>query len=242
MALAVSGELWIFSRKYKLPADADTVLGQMARAGYSAVEGEPDAAPLDLLRKHRLQMTSCHTLLPKLLDLDPLIRQLHELSCRDLAISGLLEWHNRSADDYRRAADVLSKAAPALLREGIALHYHNHDFEFACIEAGHTGYDLLLQCCSPDVKICADLGWIWYAGRDPITFVREHASRIGMVHLRDFAGKLSMPLGEGKLPLPAILAAVRRLPNLHRLVIEQDPPANPATDMATSLAYISRLL
>jgi sugar phosphate isomerase/epimerase len=49
------------------------------------------------------------------------------------------------------------------------------------------------------------------------------------------------PVGEGALPWPGLLAAADRA-GVEWLVVEQDHPHDPAADVATSLANLTRLL
>lgn len=87
-------------------------------------------------------------------------------------------------------------AARRYLREhGVRLYYHNHDFEFDRVDGVLTGMDLLCVGLDPDaIELCVDAGWVWWAGVDPAESLRSQRERIGLVHLRDFAGPKSLPL------------------------------------------------
>lgn len=242
--LTISGELWIFSKQCKLPADADAVLERMKSAGYTNVECSPGDVSPEQLARHGMKMTSAHTLMPALLEPQKLIDQLLACDCRSLAISGLHDWHQRSADDYRRGAETLNKVAPSLADAGIRVHYHNHDFEFAQVAGKQSGYDLLTSLTSQDVLLCIDVGWVFYAGLDPFALLQRHGPRIGMVHLRDFDGKESVALGRGKMPVLELAKVSRRQLIIRHLIVEQDPPAtaDPAAEMAASLTYLRQCL
>ena len=89
---------------------------------------------------------------------------------------------------------------------------------------GQTGFEILCQHFDPEaVSLCADLGWIYRAGVDPVTFLKQYAPQIGYVHLRDFQGSESVPLGKGDIDIASQIAYLPQLPNLRYVAIEQDP-------------------
>lgn len=236
-------ELWVFGDRRTSAADLPAILSCLRDAGYGTVEGLVDLAPApDLLRGSGLRMLGHHVVPKQLQDLATLIPQLRACGCEDVISSGLLDWHVRTPAAYREAAASLNMIGRALRDAGLRLHYHNHDFEFLNVEGAKTGMDLLLEGFDPAcVSLCADVGWVWFAGVDSLAFMREHAARIGVLHLRDFKGKVSETLGRGDIPLEAQLAAARELPNLRWVVVEQDPGcADPLGSMRESRAWLAR--
>jgi sugar phosphate isomerase/epimerase len=155
-------------------------------------------------------------------------------------VSGLVKWDERGSDDYLRAAEALNTLGQSLRPSKVALQYHNHDFEFLAIGAGATGMDILLDHLDfGSVGLCFDAGWAAIAGVNPSNFMRSHAEKIGSVHLRDFAGDISVPLGMGDLNNKDVIDALPALPNLRAVMVEQDPGADsPINDMSTSRKYL----
>jgi sugar phosphate isomerase/epimerase len=153
---------------------------------------------------------------------------------------GLLQWNERSANDYRMAAHALNERGRRLRDEGIHLHYHNHDFEFAQVDGAATGMDILLDELESDVvDLCLDIGWLWRAGLDPVKWMQQHREQIGYLHVRDFAGDKSVPLGQGNIQLKPIFETLHSLPAVRWSVVEQDPTSpDPLRSMSESRAYL----
>ncbi|GCE29057.1 sugar phosphate isomerase [Dictyobacter alpinus] len=241
----MGAQLYIFSKQYQLDKDIDFLLDGLASSGYQFVEGGPDDAEAyaSKLQHYNLKLCSQHVLTSAMLDPQPLIRYMHTLGAQDITVSGPLKWFERSTQDYREAAQVLNRAGKILRAEGIYLHYHNHDFEFAPIDGGQSGMDVLLENLDFSVlDLCVDLGFVWVAGIDPVAYLQQHKERIGYIHLRDFAGKTSTELGKGDMPLPALVAQLETMPAIRYVIIEQDPIADdPQASMALSLQYLRSL-
>ena len=65
--------------------------------------------------------------------------------------------------------------------------YHNHDFEFEKYD-GKTAMDILLENTDKDgFKLTFDTYWSQFAGVDPTEFIKNHADRIYVTHLKDMA-------------------------------------------------------
>ncbi|MGF1447876.1 MAG: sugar phosphate isomerase/epimerase family protein [Opitutales bacterium] len=229
-------QLYIFSRRLKQGDTLAGFLSPMAEAGYAGIETPPGSRDLtgEDLRKAGLKACGLHAVTcqgeldPE--NLDTLIAYLKSIDCQDVCASGLLEWNERSAEDYRTSAEHLNAAGRTLREEGIFLHYHNHDFEFdTLVEGAHNGMELLLDAFDPDaVSLCLDLGWVWTTGVDTQAWLREHASWVRYVHLRDWqeqpdGGNAACALGEGEMPQEGIFAALSLLPQLRHVVVEHDP-------------------
>lgn len=138
-------------------------------------------------------------------------------------------------DEILREAQAFDTAAKALAKEGIDLLFHNHDAEFLYhvrgvpaiyLMAGNTEY----------LKFEVDCGWVAYAGWNPAAYLRTLGSRVGLVHVKDFApgkveeikedGKvITMPRfttpGTGLLDLSGCLEAAAEL-SVPWAIVEQD--------------------
>ena len=237
----IAAQLYIFRDRYDLHRDLDGILQSLADAGYGAVEGF-DGQPADpsLLDRHGLEFVGPHLVLSALASPDTIVADTLRLGGRNVISSGLVQWNERSADDYWAAADALNTAGRYLREHGLFLHYHNHDFEFEVVSEGRTGFDLLLnELDSEVVTLCVDTGWVWLAGHDPAEFLRQQRDKIGMVHLRDWQGGRSVALGSGEMDLGPIIAELPHLPHLRWVVVEQDPDSeDPARDMRDSRAFL----
>jgi sugar phosphate isomerase/epimerase len=149
---------------------------------------------------------------------------------------------------------------------GVALLYHNHDFEFA-----RLGDRYLLDVLYGDVpaerlQTEIDTCWVKVAGLDPAAYVEKFSGRAPVVHLKDFAksgdsgrayeliseeggdeakkpeaGSFEFrPLGSGQNDIPAILAASERA-GAKWFVVEQDLPSLGKTAMENAEMSINFL-
>lgn len=132
-----------------------------------------------------------------------------------------------------------------------------------------TKADIELALEHTDVRWCLDTGHVYIGGVDPVTFAREHADRVGHVHLKDvnkavadrlMAGELSLleavqaglftPLGEGNVDVGQAISALESAGYQGWYVVEQDTaltegiPAEgdgPIHDVRKSMAYLAAL-
>ena len=240
-AFRIAVQLYVFGERLHHPPGLPPILTGLAEAGYEGVEGiagEPsDPAPLQAAG---LVYVGPHLVLPALADPDAVAEETRRLGGESVICSGLRQWDVRDAAAYREAVGMLNEAGQRLRGHGVHLHYHNHDFEFDQVDGTLTGMDVLNDGLDPDaVALCVDTGWVWRAGLDAAEFLRSHRDRIGLVHLRDFTGAQSVPLGRGEFPLDSVIAVLPELPHLRWAIVEQDPDTDsPAADMTTSRACL----
>lgn len=194
----------------------EAVLTQLKAAGYTCVEtmyGKPlqHRAVLDRIG---LRCYATHIALSAMPPGAEVADFAHRLGAETICVSGLLRWQERAADDYRRGAEALNAWGARFHQERLALHYHNHDFEFAAVEATLTGMEILLSQLDPAlVSLCFDGGWAVRAGQDPLEFATKNGSRIKTLHVRDFRGTQSVPLGAGDMDLSHIIPRLVALPH-----------------------------
>lgn len=239
--IRIAAQLYIYGESLHQPCGLPPILAGLAEAGYDAVEGFGGVpSNPNLLQTAKLGYVGPHLVLPALSDPDTVAAETKRLGGEAVICSGLREWDVRTPAAYRGAAEMLNAAGRTLRASGVRLHYHNHDFEFDQVDGTQTGMDLLCAGLDPNaVELCVDAGWVWRAGQDPSAFLREHRNQIGLVHLRDFIGTQSVPLGRGEIPLAPIIAALSDLPNLHWAIVEQDPDStDPGADMAVSRVHL----
>lgn len=147
-----------------------------------------------------------------------------------------------TADDWKMNAAFLNEKAAVLKNAGIAVGYHNHNFEFAPL--GETnGMQILLQETDPAlVTFEIDVGWVKAAGADPGALMARHKGRFSLMHVKDVkaATKANYALtmhptevGSGVIDwntlLPAAYAA-----GVRGFYVEQEPPfERPRIEAAT---------
>jgi sugar phosphate isomerase/epimerase len=88
-------------------------------------------------------------------------------------------------DFYRALAEKLNAAGEKCRETGLRLCYHNHDFEFEPKPGGRPIETLLQRLDKSLVRLEVDAFWVSMAGESAATFIRQNASRVEMVHLKD---------------------------------------------------------
>ncbi|MBR0474891.1 MAG: sugar phosphate isomerase/epimerase [Erysipelotrichaceae bacterium] len=61
--------------------------------------------------------------------------------------------------------------------------YHPHENEFARFINLSLIDTLMLMC--PDMKLQPDIGWITFAGEDPVEFINKYQNRVNSIHFKD---------------------------------------------------------
>jgi sugar phosphate isomerase/epimerase len=136
-----------------------------------------------------------------------------------------------SLDEAKRTAELSNRIGEAAKRAGLQFGYHNHNFEFADVGGGVTGYDLLLKQTDPQlVKFEIDCGWMIFAGHDPVEYFRKYPQRFPMIHVKDFlprasgdTGMKGAELGHGTVDYKPIFAAGAKA-GLQHYFVEQEGP------------------
>jgi sugar phosphate isomerase/epimerase len=225
----------LYTLRNETQRDFPGTLRQVADAGYGAVEfagfGSHTAAELkQVLDETGMVAAGAHIGLQQLESrLDQVIEEMHTLGARHLACPSLPQNRRQSADDFRRAGEELARYGEQCKAAGLQLSYHNHDFEFKQFD-GRYGIDLLAEAADPELlKLQPDLGWVAYAGVDPVEFLRRYSGRVPTVHFKDMIKepeRYDVPNGEGILPIPELVAAGREA-GTEWFIVELDAPREP---------------
>lgn len=155
-------------------------------------------------------------------------------------------------DFYRALSDKLNRAAQKAAAAGLQFCYHNHDFEFQPKPGGRP-IDVLLQHLDPKlIRLEVDAFWVSMAGVNAAEFLRDHADRVALVHLKDRArgtpvhydiatvpNEAYRELGAGDLPLRDILDAISHTSARH-VFVEQDFSKDPIASLRESYEYLAR--
>ncbi len=115
---------------------------------------------------------------------------------------------SRVYDGFVRSALVLEQLGQGLADNGLQLLYHNHDFEFREFDDGRTGMDILFGGTDPDhVGFEIDVGWVETAGISAPEFLRENATRVRALHLKEIRRRdgALVPIGQGDIEFDAIV-------------------------------------
>lgn len=238
-------QLIVFSRQIDVGRHIEHVLDAVKDAGFGAIEcaagiGGDDPRGFARLLTHKgIKIASFHGGVST--DLSETFRMADIYGVRDLCFSNMGGWECTSADDYLRDIETANHMSDACARRGIHLHYHNHAYEFRPTDRGPSGMELMLQNLDVSVNLCVDVAWVHAAGHDPAAFLREHADRVGYVHLKDYTGdRRWVALGEGVVPLPEVMGALAELRRVRWAAYEQDTSDRPAAEAcAISRRYLA---
>lgn len=216
----------LYTLREAAATDFPGVLRFLADTGYKGVEmaglhGHNVKDITKLLDDLGLDVSSSHTGLPtpeniaEIADTELTLGNTH-------VISGFGPDAFKTMDDIKASAAKFEQAAELLEPYGLTFGFHNHWWEFATVD-GQYVYDILMAE-APDVFSELDVYWTAYGKADPVKVVSQHKSRLPLLHIKDGSleeGKPHLPVGQGKLDMPAIIGAAD--PSvLEWLVVELD--------------------
>jgi inosose dehydratase len=166
--------------------------------------------------------------------------------------------------EWRRLVDHLGEIDELVAGHGLVLALHPH---VGTLVERAPEVERLLR--DSDASWCLDTGHLLIGGVDPVAFARDHAERVVHVHLKDVdaalaarvrAGELTLmaatqaglfrPLGQGDVPVAAVMAELERAGYAGWVVLEQDtaitgeepaPGAGPVLDARASLEYLAAI-
>jgi sugar phosphate isomerase/epimerase len=255
-ALGLPVGLQLYTVRQELAKDFEGTLKQVAEIGYREVEAAGyynKTAPqfLSSLRAAGLTMPSAHypfallqTDLPQQIDF---AKQLG-LKYMICPVPGLPPNQRRSLprrrhfamtlDDWKWNADQFNKIGAETKKAGIQFGYHNHFFAFRRVN-GVVPYDQLLRWCDPDlVKFEIDIGWMVYAGFDPIHYMTRYPGRFPELHIKGVKkgykpsdrrgrGFPTAELGRGEIDWKHIFAVAPRAGVKHYYLEQESFPDMP---------------
>ena len=154
------------------------------------------------------------------------------------AIQPYLPPDQRTADAYRNVRDALLQLA----HDDAVVLFHNHDWEFDQVDGDKTGYDILVN--DTDLGAELDTCWVHVAGHDPVEQMKRLKGRLPLIHVKDAKGRQLTELGEGDVPVKAIVAAAEDC-GVECLVVEQDNnwlKGDPMASIQKSYDYLKSIL
>lgn len=237
----------LYTVRAAMARDFEGTLRRLARMGYHEVEfagyfGRSPTEVRAILERVGLAAPAAHVGLDDVRD--------HLARTLDTAADAGHAWivcpwvpeSDRSADGYRRLADLFNEAGRAARQAGLRFGYHNHEFEFEPLGGdGVLPLALLLERTDPAlVDFELDLFWMARAGQDPLAWLERHPGRFPLAHVKDMDGSPDRRMvdpGRGVIDFPAIIAR-RRLGGTRHWFIEHDQPQHPFETARNGLAYL----
>ena len=257
----------LFSLRDEAKQDLVGTLKAVKEYGYDGVEfaglyGKSPEEIKELLREIGLTPVSAHIALPELLaDTQRVIDDYKAIGCKNIVVPWLRAEDRPGGANYEETRSNFERIGKLLAENGMALSYHNHDFEFVRLENGELGFDNLYDTISPSaLKMQLDTCWASVAGKSPIRYLEKYKNRCPLLHLKDYVGEKSenmyeligidsenpaekkqcfefRPVGYGVQDFVSIIKAAENC-GVEWLIVEQDSPTMNKT--ALECAKMSR--
>jgi sugar phosphate isomerase/epimerase len=154
-------------------------------------------------------------------------------------------------DHWKWNAEQLNKLGEVAKKAGLQAGYHNHNMEFRSYN-GVLAMDELIKLTDPSmVTIELDLAWVVTAGQDPVAYLKKHASRISMLHVKDVSKDAvttttelksqTVEVGRGKIDWKSIFAACDPKHLKHYFVEQENFTGSTLDAVRASYEYLSTL-
>jgi len=91
----------------------------------------------------------------------------------------------RSHESIRELAGEINDAARFAAHHGVAVGYHNHEFEFATHVRGTPAWEILVDELDDDVVIELDTYWASVGGADVFELIPRRSTRVRYLHVND---------------------------------------------------------
>lgn len=240
----------LFLARNLMSTDPEGTIARIAEIGFAEVEwwGRWDRTPQQLralLDSHGLRSPSYHvgtaSLQPD--QLPALIDVAKTMGHERLVVASLEPQERQTADDWKRAAELLNRAGRETQPLGIRVGYHNHAYEGTRYD-DRTAYDILLAETDPTyVDFQLDAYWALTGGFDPLALLRQHRERITSLHLKDAApapGYAQVDLGTGIIDWTTLIreGAAARVTSLY---LDLDDPADVWATATSARLYLQGL-
>jgi sugar phosphate isomerase/epimerase len=231
--------------------DLAGVLARTAALGFEGVElhdlyGHSAEEFRHLLDENGLVACGCHTGVARVEDeLEQVAAEYRTLGMDRLVVPWIET--PQTAVEADAACERLVAGAKRTADVGLRFGFHNHDGELRVLEDGRTVLDRLLDVPAELLFLEVDLGWVWYAGGDPMEFAEQLGGRAPLLHVKDLqrdvdGAAVHVPLGDGDLDYTGFADVVARA-GTEWLVVEQDESDGPSFEaVESSVAVLRQLL
>lgn len=138
-------------------------------------------------------------------DFDKIVADCKALDCNFLRIGMLPMTYMGNREKALAFVARADEMAARLAEHGIELYYHNHDVEFEKYDGKY-----LLDIIKDSTKRLGfelDVHWIQRGGENPVSYIKQFAGRIKLIHLKDYRVKLDLSELEGGFSIDKFRAA-----------------------------------
>lgn len=162
---------------------------------------------------------------------------------QDYLVCSSLPSEGQTVDNYKKVADIFSKAAEDCKKAGLTFGYHNHEYEFEK-ENGQVLYDVLLNNTDPEmVKMEMDLGWVLVTGNDPVDYFERYPGRFPLWHLKDMKKNEpeSTEFGKGQIDIKRMMELADTSGMEYYFVEQEEYANNPMESIKHNYNYLMKL-
>jgi sugar phosphate isomerase/epimerase len=252
----------LYSVRNQLPTDYEGTLKQIAALGYREVEAagfynHSASQVKQAMQQAGLKCVSAHYSYNDLHgQVDQIVEFMKVIGGRYIICS--YPGHHGgqgptfTLDEWRWNAGEFNKFGKQISAAGLNFGYHNHTMEFQK-EDGVVPYDELMRLTDPEyVTMEMDLGWVTVGGGNPIELLHRYATRISMLHVKDFKpftapATIENPppataLGQGSIDYRPIFAAAAQTGHIKHCFVEQEEYNMPAMqELKIDAEYMRKL-
>ena len=176
----------------EITKDFDNYMRMTKKAGYKGIE--MFRCPYDLytgkelrekIESFGLTAISCHV---DTAESDKMIAYLPDTGVQFMINPGL---RVTSRDEAYKGAELLNEIGKKCKAAGLRYGYHNHNNDFDVYD-GKSVIDIFMENTDSDyVTFEIDAAWAWRAGVNAAEFIRNHAGRVDLVHVKETARVLT---------------------------------------------------
>jgi sugar phosphate isomerase/epimerase len=231
----------LYSVRNEMLADAKGTLIKHGRIGYTEIEsarsdkgnyyGLQPKVIKSILSDSGMRLQSGHIHVDN--DFQKAIDEAAETGQKYL-ISAVLPSSGQTVDNYKKSAELLSRAGEQCKKSGLIFGYHNHNSGFDEAD-GKILYDVLLENVDPKYVIMEmDLAWVINAGKDPLAYFQKYPGRFALWHLKDMdpVKKHSTEFGKGNVDIAGIFKHAKES-GMEHYFIEPEEYTNNAFESMT---------
>lgn len=252
----IADELSIQLYSLRFYGDLESQLAALSEAGFRCVEitgahlenAADTKARLDV---HGMTAPTGHVTMDMLRNrLDWVAEQAHVIGMQELYMPALPDAERTApAEGWRRAGAELGWMASRLQAHGLALGYHNHDWELKPFPDGSTPLShFFAGADGSPLTLEADLAWIVRGGADPLETIRPLKERLTAIHVKDIAAPGDnldedgwADIGAGTMDWPHLWRKSLEM-GAKWMVLEHDKPKDPIAFAKASRDYLLRQL
>ncbi len=160
---------------------------------------------------------------------------------------GIGYFNKNTATEYEELVKEANVIGEKLAPYGGRFTYHNHSNEFAALDDGRKGWNILVDGLNPKTtSFVLDTYWIANAGADVVYWINKLSGRIDILHLKDKAvthkkqDTYICEVGAGNLNWDGIIEAAHKA-GVKYFVVEQDIcPGDPFDSLKISADFIRK--